>query len=241
MTVLGDNNNFTGDASLSSYKPTFRCVASYYPLTSFIRADSLIGSNYENPSRFIPMLGGSLADNMPLAKSLSPAEILTPDAPPVLLLHGNCDQILPFAQSRLMKYVADSIGANVQLFVVQNGMHSFGNFPGTTISPTMDEINIYSANFMITELTSPNTNVNSIQINSEEVFIYSNIENKIVVNTKKLQPASKVSVYNSVGQKIFDKQLATSLTVIDKQLKSGIYLVSITNEGKTVTRKIILN
>ncbi len=146
MTALGKNSDFIGDEELSKYNPQFVCVASYFPLTSFVKSEYLVGSNFDKPSRFITMFGGLLSENEKLAKALSPAEILTKDAPPILLLHGDNDKILPIAQSNYMMEVAKKVGANVSLLVVINGGHSFN---GDSISPTMTEINEYSADFMM--------------------------------------------------------------------------------------------
>ena len=146
MTALGKNSDFIGDKSLRKYKPEFVCVASYFPLTSFIKSEYLVGSNFEKPSRFIEMFGGLLSENEILAKSVSPAEILTKDAPPILLIHGDNDKILPIAQSNYMIKIAKSVGANVNLLVVKNAGHSFS---GNDISPSMDEINKYSADFIM--------------------------------------------------------------------------------------------
>lgn len=146
MTALGKNSDFIGDKSLSKYNPNFVCVVSYFPLTSFIRNEYLVGSNFENPNRFDVMFGGSLSEKIETAKAMSPAEILTKSAPPILLLHGDKDKILPLAQSNYMMNVAKRVGANVSLYVVKNAGHSF---QGDNISPSMDEINLYSANFIM--------------------------------------------------------------------------------------------
>lgn len=146
MTALGKNSDFVGDTKLSRYKPHFVCVASYFPLTSFVKSEYLLGSNFEKPARFIELFGGLISENKEMAKTLSPAEILTKNAPPILLLHGDNDKILPIAQSNYMMEVAQKVGANVSLLVVKNGGHSFN---GDNISPSMEEINRYSADFIM--------------------------------------------------------------------------------------------
>jgi len=153
MTALGNNSEFIGDEKLSKYNPRFVCVASYYPLTSFIRSEYLVGSNFEKPTRFIVMFGGLLSDNQKMAKALSPAEILSKDAPPILLLHGDNDKILPIPQSKYMLDEAKKVGANVSLYIVKNAGHSF---IGDSISPSMVEINQHSANFMMKYLLVKN-------------------------------------------------------------------------------------
>ena len=150
MTALGKNTDFMGDQELSKYHPKFVCVASYFPLTSFIKKEYLVGSNFENPNRFIVLFGGLLSENEKMAKAVSPAEILTKAAPPILLLHGEKDSILPIQQSYYMLEVAKKVGANVSLLVVKNAGHSFN---GVNISPSMSEINQQSADFIMKALS----------------------------------------------------------------------------------------
>lgn len=154
MTALGDNNSFIGDELLSAYNPRFRCVASYFPLTSFIEVELLKDSNFENAKRFIPLLGGLLSEKEELAKALSPIELLKKDSPPILLLHGEDDKILPFAQSENMMERAYKIGANVQLYEVKDAGHSFN---GENISPSMEQINQFAADFIIRNLINNNS------------------------------------------------------------------------------------
>jgi acetyl esterase/lipase len=153
MTALGKNSDFIGDKTLSKYEPSFVCVSSYFPLTSFIRSEFLAGSSFEKPSRFVIMFGGLLSDNEKIAKAVSPAEILTKNAPAILLLHGDKDIILPIAQSKYMMDVAKKVGADVNLYIVKNSGHSF---VGKNIEPSMDEINDYSANFIMKHLLKKN-------------------------------------------------------------------------------------
>ncbi|MFY0653495.1 MAG: prolyl oligopeptidase family serine peptidase [Cyclobacteriaceae bacterium] len=150
MTGLGKNEDFIGDNSLSGYDPVFRCVASYFPLTSFVRPDLLVGSNFEKPQRFVPILGGLKTEKEDLAKGLSPVELLTRDSPPILLLHGDKDKVLPISQSIYMVERAQEVGANVRLITVKNAGHSFN---GADIDPTIEKINQIAAEFIIEKLT----------------------------------------------------------------------------------------
>ncbi len=151
MTALGRNKDFTGDELLKSYNPKFVCVASYYPLTSFTNAELLKGSNFENPKRFIPIFGGLLSDNITLAKSINPVELLKKKSPPILLLHGEKDKVLPISQSQLLVERGNIVGADVRLITIKNAGHSFN---GEHISPTIDVINQISADFIIKALAN---------------------------------------------------------------------------------------
>jgi len=151
MTALADNESFKGDKSLQKYKPRFLCVASYYPLTSFVNPEFLLGSNFEKPERFIPILGGLLTDKQELARKLSPVEYINKNSTPVLLLHGEEDVVLPISQSTYLLEIGNARGADIQLLKVKNAGHSFN---GENISPSMDDINKIAAEFIIEKLTS---------------------------------------------------------------------------------------
>lgn len=150
MTALADNNSFKGDESLKKYKPRFQCVASYYPLTSFVNPEFLKGSNFEKPERFIPLLGGLVSEKQDMAKLLSPVEWIGKNSPPVLLLHGEQDNVLPIQQSIYLEEVGKAKGANIQLLRVKNADHSFN---GENPLPSIEEINKIAAQFLIEKLT----------------------------------------------------------------------------------------
>jgi len=149
MTGLADNNSFTGDELLKKYKPKFQCVASYYPLTSFIHPEFLKGSNFEKPERFIPLLGGLLSEKQELAKLLSPVEWISKKSPPVLLLHGEQDKVLPIRQSIYLEELGKAEGADIQLLRVKNADHSFN---GADPLPSVEKINKIAAEFIIEKL-----------------------------------------------------------------------------------------
>jgi len=149
MTALADNKSFKGDKSLQKYSPRFLCVVSYYPLTSFVKQEYLVGSNFEKPERYIPLMGGLLSDNLELAKKLSPAEWINKNSPPVFLLHGEEDNVLPISQSIYFEEVGKECGADIQLLRVKNAGHSFN---GENITPSMDDINKLAAEYIIEKL-----------------------------------------------------------------------------------------
>jgi acetyl esterase/lipase len=151
MTALADDKYFKGDESLQKYSPHFLCVVSFYPLTSFIKQENLEDSNFEKPERYIPLLGGLLSENLELAKKLSPVEWIGKNSPPVFLLHGEDDKVLPIAQSTYLEEVGKERGADVQLLKVKNAGHSFN---GENISPSIEDINKLAARYIIEKLTT---------------------------------------------------------------------------------------
>lgn len=151
MTALGDNKCFIDDESLKQFEPYFLCVVSYFPLTSFVKTEYLVGSNFEKPQRFVSILGGLLSENHDLAKMLSPAEWINKNSTPVFLLHGEQDTVLPIEQSIYLEKIGKAKGADVKLLRVKNAGHSFN---GKNITPSMDDINKIAAEYIIEKLMS---------------------------------------------------------------------------------------
>ncbi|MDF7799255.1 prolyl oligopeptidase family serine peptidase [Pontiellaceae bacterium B1224] len=150
MTALGNDEDFTGDSALAGVPLQFKCVASYFPLTTLVNPDVLTGSKFEDPEVLRHVLDGLFSEKPELARLLSPTEYLTPETPPVLLLHGDKDPILSITNSLYMMAVAQEKGADVELLTVKNAAHSFG---GKNISPSMEEVNELSAQYIIPRLT----------------------------------------------------------------------------------------
>ena len=75
---------------------------------------------------------------------------------------------------------------------------------------------------------------------NQNVWISVNGTNQIVVNGAS-GTESTVAVYNAVGQKLVAKTLTSTITTLNNPLQSGVYFVTVTNAGKSVTKKVILN
>ena len=155
MTALGKDEDFLGEPKLANLTLDFKCVASYFPLTSLINPDVLAGSKFEDPSVLHHVLDGTFAEKPELARLLSPVEYLTKTSPPILLLHGEKDSTLSIKNSLHMMEIAKQKEADVKLLTVKNAGHSFH---GKRISPSMEEINETSAKFMISRLDRENAN-----------------------------------------------------------------------------------
>ena len=149
MTAIGKNSDFIGEASLKDIQPNFKCVASYYPLTTLLNPDVLEGSRFEDPEALRHVLDGLFTEKPEMARLLSPTEYLSKDTPPILLLHGEKDPTLDIKNSLFMMKVAKEKGADVELLSVKNATHSFG---GKNISPSIEEINDTATDFILSHL-----------------------------------------------------------------------------------------
>lgn len=149
MTALADDKAFVGEQSLREIVPRFRCVVSYYPLTSFERMDLLKGTNFESPEKFIPILGGLAKDKPEVASMLSPVNYIKSSMPPILLIHGKKDTVLPLSQSELFLDLSQKAKARTQLLSVKGAGHSLS---GKKISPSLEDVNKRAAEFVLKNL-----------------------------------------------------------------------------------------
>jgi acetyl esterase/lipase len=152
MTALGSDDKFPGDPAFKGVVPKFRAVCSWFPATTFLDPAVLKGSNFELPGRWAVFLGGASDEKKELAKILSPVEYLKPDSVPVLLIHGDQDKVLPLTGSTYMLQRAKQAGAPVELLVVKGAGHGFA---GTNITPSLDEVQARTADFLTRHLLEP--------------------------------------------------------------------------------------
>ncbi|WP_406683261.1 alpha/beta hydrolase fold domain-containing protein [Seonamhaeicola sp. MEBiC1930] len=149
LTALVKDSNFLGDHKFSGIAPKFKCVVSYFPATSLVNKELVPGSLFEKQNSYDRILGDSLKNKPVLAKLLSPTEQLNKKSPPVLLIHGDKDKVLPIINSTYMVEVAKEKKADVKLLTIKNAAHSFH---GDNISPSIHELNDYATQFILTQL-----------------------------------------------------------------------------------------
>ncbi|MBV8142173.1 MAG: alpha/beta hydrolase [Acetobacteraceae bacterium] len=89
----------------------------------------------------LALLGGTIQDNLDLARSASPIYYVHPDEPPLLVIHGTADHLVPFLQSERLVDAMEKAGAPFYFHAVVGAGHNpyFGlnfnasrtNFEGT--------------------------------------------------------------------------------------------------------------
>jgi endonuclease I/chitodextrinase len=82
--------------------------------------------------------------------------------------------------------------------------------------------------------------VDELEENSFE--IYPNPSNgNVKINFENSNEKYSVQVFSILGQKVFEKEYINSSSAAVNNLQKGIYLVKITNDTKSVTKKLIVN
>jgi len=105
-------------------------VVSYFGasnLTSILNQSTPFGLNVREPALEL-LLGGSVDDQVDLARFGSPVFQVDPNDPPLLLLHGDQDPQMPINQSHELHGVAKEKGLDVAFEVVHGAAHGGAAF-----------------------------------------------------------------------------------------------------------------
>ena len=75
-----------------------------------------------------------------LYRQASPIRYVSKDSPPLLLVHGEQDDLVPFSQSVEMTRAYQDTGLTVEFIPVKNAGHDFEQIGPEAITPSVDEI-----------------------------------------------------------------------------------------------------
>ena len=137
----------------------------------------------------------------------------------------------------------------------------FSNFDaGTTLilkdyhdinNPVIADLSDGSSYLFSSDITSNNTSrfalifkspssVTGINGNSNpNLWISVNSANQVVVTGNSGE--SSVAIYTAIGQKLYSKNLTSANTTLNTPLQAGVYMVTVTNAGKSITKKITIS
>lgn len=80
------------------------------------------------------------------------------------------------------------------------------------------------------------------ELEKESFAIYPNPSNGTVkINFENANDKHDVTIFSVSGQKVFEKEYNTTTAAAVNNLQKGIYLVKVTKEGKSTTKKLIVN
>lgn len=122
--LLGTNPDSTLDSS-SSTETSARVQA----VVDFYGPIDLEGKLTSRPLPATPvglMLGPGRAAFQNRARAASPLTHLSAEAPPMLLIHGRDDELVPLEQSQTLAAALERVGIRHQLIEVDNATHGFG-------------------------------------------------------------------------------------------------------------------
>lgn len=85
------------------------------------------GKTLKTPRLFRKLFGGELDETLEVARSANPIVYVEKSDPPVLIMHGDKDPLVPLTQSEELEAALKAAGVPVELTVVKGGGHGFWN------------------------------------------------------------------------------------------------------------------
>jgi acetyl esterase/lipase len=122
------DNRCYGDENLK-----VAAIINWYGITDV--NDIIQGANLKN---YAVMWMGSLENKTEIAKKVSPLTYVRADLPPILTIHGDKDDVVPYSHATKLKTALDKAKVKNQLFTVKNGGH--GMFQQSDYAAAYDEI-----------------------------------------------------------------------------------------------------
>jgi len=130
VALLGTTNDvavFDTHEVCKKAPATVQAVCDWFGPTDFLRMNDFPGridhDGAESPeSRFI---GGPIQQNKEKASRANPITYVSSSDPPVLIMHGEVDQAVPYNQSELLYAALQKAGVESTLYKVEKGDHGF--------------------------------------------------------------------------------------------------------------------
>jgi acetyl esterase/lipase len=124
--TTGDDGRADAKDPIERVSSRVQAVVAWFPPTDMVNWNSTNG--YHDIEKLRPGLleemFGKITNLEEQLKSISPLYFVTPDDPPLLLLHGDKDPIVPLQQSQLLEAKYREVGLPVKLVVHPGGGHT---------------------------------------------------------------------------------------------------------------------
>jgi acetyl esterase/lipase len=112
----GLDTNCPGDKGEA--EPKIAAIVNWYGITDV--ADLLAGPNWK--SYAIAWLGSS-ANKEEVARRVSPLSYVRADNPPIITIHGDADDVVPYSHALRLQQALDKAGVPNELFTIKGGGH----------------------------------------------------------------------------------------------------------------------
>ena len=112
----GFDNNCAPDKN--EPEPRVAAIVNWFGISDV--ADLIAGISRKN---YAVMWFGSLRDKEEIARSVSPLTYVRKDNPPIITIHGDADDVVPYSQAVRLHEALDKAGVPNELFTVKGGGH----------------------------------------------------------------------------------------------------------------------
>ncbi len=127
------DNNCYADEKYGDPKIKVAAIVNWFGITDV--NDIIQGPNLKN---YAMMWMGSQKNADEIAKSVSPLTYVRAGLPPVITIHGDKDDVVPYSHATRLKDALDKVGVKNELYTVKGGGH--GQFTREQYIPAWEEV-----------------------------------------------------------------------------------------------------
>ena len=130
LGLTGDDARLEGEVGFRGPPSRVSGVVAWYAPRDVAAVATDLATDPADPTTREALLLGAPAPSVPdLAAQASPITYVRRDAPPVLLLHGEADRVIPFVQSVRLHTALVEAGARAELYLYEDADHMWLGSP----------------------------------------------------------------------------------------------------------------
>lgn len=148
--LVDETVGLEGNGGWQEFSSRVQAVCSFYGPTDFV--SRYIEKPVSTHPTHIKFLGGTMEEKPEIYKAASPINYVTEDDPPLLLVHGELDETVPYSDSKRMYQAYQQAGLEAELVKVSGAGHNFLPAGDSPVSPSIDEIHKMRLDFFIKHL-----------------------------------------------------------------------------------------
>jgi len=143
----GDRRRAWTTGDLGTQEMKVAAVLDFYGITD---VEDLMNRKPGTSGNFTEAWLGSAMDRPAIARRVSPTSYVRKGLPPIMIIHGTVDSIVPFDQATKLKKLLDSAGAPNEFYAVEGGGH--GGWTTADMEKIYKAIRVFFAKYHIGEL-----------------------------------------------------------------------------------------
>jgi acetyl esterase/lipase len=138
VATAGEEAGLEGSGGWAGVSSRVQAAAAYYGVSDF--TVGALQFQHHTGKVVVKLFRGDEKEKPELYRKASPLTYVSKNSPPLLLAHGEKDDLVPFEQSVKMADAYRKAGRPVEFIAVKNAGHDFEQVGPEPLSPSVDEV-----------------------------------------------------------------------------------------------------
>jgi acetyl esterase/lipase len=136
--TAAEDAGLEGNGGWPGVSSRVQAVSSWSGATDFTVGEMEFG--HHTGRAVVKLFGGTFEQKASEYRRASPITYVSADDPPLLIVQGQNDDVVPYGQAFRMRQSYEAMGLTVELISVQNAGHNFEQIGTAPVSPSVPEI-----------------------------------------------------------------------------------------------------